>query len=298
MNAEQVGHSIRRRTARLRWHAVGWFLLTGGLLKAFFVAARDVTESHRAQEALQQLQRQQTLILTLSHEIRTPLTAIRAALGLLATGKVCTAPGGCQKLVATGMANADRLVRLVNDILDIERMESGEVLIAKKVCDAGDLLAQAVDLMSVTAESHGVRLAAKKLSTLFWADPDRMMQVLINLLWNAIKFSPPDTEVLLSAERVEGEIIFQVKDHGRGIPADKASLVFERFHQVDISDSREKGGIGLGLAICRSIVMQHGGRIWVESTPGCGSTFFFAIPADERGYTPSGKECQECLVRS
>lgn len=246
----------------------------------------------------EQLRQQQALILTVSHELRTPLTAIRAALGLLATGKLCPVSGGCQKLVATATANVDRLVRLVNDILDLERIESSGTGIEKRVCDAGELLGQAADLMSVTAESQGVKLAVERLSAPFWADPDRMMQVLINLLGNAIKFSPPNAEVSLSAERVEGEIVFQVKDQGRGIPAHKASLLFERFHQVDTSDSREKGGTGLGLTICRSIVAQHGGRIWMESAPGRGSTFFFAIPAGECAHSSAREEDQKCLGRS
>ncbi|MGH9325577.1 MAG: ATP-binding protein [Terriglobia bacterium] len=256
------------------------------------VVFRDVTERRAVEEMKDEF------ISAVSHELRTPLTAIRATLGLLGTGKLCGTPGGCQKIISTGLANVERLVRMVSDILDLERMKSRETRIEKKVCDAGELLTQAADLMSVTAESQGVRLVVRRLSARFWADPDRMMQVLINLLGNAIKFSPPETEVSLAAKRVDGELIFQVKDQGRGIPAHKASLVFERFQQVDASDSREKGGTGLGLAICRSIVKQHGGRIWMESKPGRGSTFFFAIPAGKGVHSPAEKKDQKCLERS
>lgn len=111
------------------------------------------------------------------------------------------------------------------------------------------------------------------------ADPDRVVQTLTNLLGNAIKFSPRNSMLRVSAEVSHNEVLVAVQDHGRGIPADKLETIFERFEQVDASDSRKKGGSGLGLAISRSIVKQHGGRIWVESTPGVGSTFYFTLPA-------------------
>ena len=109
-------------------------------------------------------------------------------------------------------------------------------------------------------------------------DPDRVLQTLTNLISNAVKFSAPDSVVLVGVEVRAGAATFRVTDHGRGIPADKRETIFERFQQVDASDSRDKGGTGLGLAICRSIVEQHGGRIWVEETEGGGSTFVFSVP--------------------
>src|SRR6185369_3840579 len=123
-----------------------------------------------------------------------------------------------------------------------------------------------------------VTLAVQAQPLRLWADPDRLVQTLINLLSNALKFSPPQTAVRLSVQRQGEEAVFTIRDQGRGIPADKLESIFERFQQVDASDSRQKGGTGLGLAICRSIVQQHGGRIWVESELGAGSTFSFTVP--------------------
>ncbi|MGH9378131.1 MAG: PAS domain S-box protein [Terriglobia bacterium] len=213
-----------------------------------------------------------------SHEVRTPLTAIRGVLGLLATGKLCQAAGKCQPMIKVGMENTDRLARLVSDILDLERIESGKARIEKKQCDASTLLEQAVALMRVAAASHGIMIAISARPIFFQVDPDQIIQVLINLLNNAIKFSPSGSTVRVTVDQIDGEVLFQVKDPGRGIPVDKLTQVFERFQQVDAGDSREKGGTGLGLAICRSIVAQHNGRIWAESKLGQGSAFFFSLP--------------------
>ena len=236
------------------------------------LAFRDVTE-RRAVERMKD-----EFISVVSHELRTPLTAIRGSLGLLASGRLCQNKSRCQKMAAVGVANADRLGRLVNDMLDLERIESGLVAMEKKLCDSAELMGAAVDLMRVSAKAHGITLSLGSFSTSIRVDPDRITQVLINLLGNAIKFSVRGSEVRLTAARCETEIVFEVADHGRGIPASKLSRIFERFQQVDASDSREKGGTGLGLAICRTIVAQHGGRIWVESALGQGSRFFFSLP--------------------
>jgi len=135
-----------------------------------------------------------------------------------------------------------------------------------------------VEVMQPMAEKAGVTLVVEPFAAPLFVDGDRILQTLTNLLSNAIKFSPPETTVWLSASQQFDDILFQVKDQGRGIPADKLESVFGRFQQVDASDSRQKGGTGLGLAICRSIVQHHGGRIWAESVFGSGSSFFFSLP--------------------
>ncbi|MGH2458810.1 MAG: PAS domain S-box protein [Chloroflexota bacterium] len=224
-------------------------------------------------------------ISVVSHELRTPLTAIRGSLGLLASGMIGPMPGRAQHMLDIAVKNTDRLVNLINDILDIERIESGKVSMLKADCDAADLITQASELMQALADKAGVSLSATPFSAPLFADPDRVVQVLTNLLSNAIKFSYPGGTVWLTAERYGDEIRFQVRDQGRGIPRDKLEKIFERFQQVDTSDSRVKGGTGLGLAICRSIAHQHGGRIWAETgrAPcaaglGPGSTFLFTLP--------------------
>jgi signal transduction histidine kinase len=128
------------------------------------------------------------------------------------------------------------------------------------------------------ADEHKITVTIAEVRATIEADSDRILQCLTNLLSNAIKFSDPGSQVSIKAAVAGDDIQFEVTDHGRGIPADKRESIFERFHQVDASDSRRKGGTGLGLAITRSIVLQHGGRIWVTSELGKGSSFFFTIP--------------------
>jgi PAS domain S-box-containing protein len=228
-----------------------------------------------------------------SHELRTPLTSISGALDLLANGVLQSRPEAAQRMLNIAASSTDRLVRLINDILDIERIESGKVTMTKQACDAARLIAQAVEVMQDIAERAGVSLVVVPLSVFVWADPDRIIQVLTNLLSNAIKFSPPGGTVWLTAEIKEAEVdqpailpsaaaqpllLFSVRDQGRGIPPDKLESIFGRFQQVDASDSRQKGGTGLGLAICRTILQYHGGQIWAESPSEGGSTFRFALP--------------------
>jgi PAS domain S-box-containing protein len=215
-----------------------------------------------------------------SHELRTPLTAIRGSLGLLASGIYDQRPDKRQKMLQVASEQTERLVRLVNDILDLQRLESGKVQLVMQSCRADQLLRQAVEALYAHAEaSHiGVTIAAEPIG--LWADPDAVIQLLTNLVSNAIKFSPTGSHIHLHATQQELDVHFTVQDQGRGIPSDKLEHIFEQFQQVDASDSRQKGGTGLGLAICRHIVSQHGGRIWAESELGQGSTFTFTLPAD------------------
>jgi len=213
-----------------------------------------------------------------SHELRTPLTSIRGALGLMAGGVTGPLSDKGQRMLDIAVANTDRLVRLINDILDIERMESGKTTLVRQAWDAPGLAAQAAAEMRAMAEEAGVGLSVAARDCWVFVDQDRIVQTLTNLLSNAVKFSSPGGTVWLTAEPDGDQVRFAVRDEGRGIPADKLDAVFGRFQQVDSSDARQKGGSGLGLAICRGIVQQHGGRIWVESALGRGSTFAFTLP--------------------
>ncbi|MDQ3785191.1 MAG: response regulator, partial [Actinomycetota bacterium] len=213
-----------------------------------------------------------------SHELRTPLTSIRGALGLLAGGAVGPLPDKAQRMLTIASSNAERLVRLIDDILDIDRMESGNLKLEHRPCNVAELLSRAGDEMGAMAQDAGINLSVGLPNLALEADPDRVMQVLTNLLSNALKFSPPESTVSLGARAKGNDVLFFVKDEGRGISADKTETIFSRFQQVDSSDSREKGGTGLGLAICRNIVAHHGGRIWVESAPDQGSLFCFTLP--------------------
>jgi signal transduction histidine kinase len=217
---------------------------------------------------------------TVSHELRTPLTSIRGALGLLGSGLLGNVDHRAKRMVDIAVTNTDRLVRLINDILDLERIDSGRVDLNRAAVVAGDLMIEAVEGLQSFADRAGVTIIAEPSQTGLWGDRDRIVQTLTNLLSNAVKFSPPGTTVRLNGSLADGIFTFAISDEGRGIPEDHLESIFERFKQVDASDSRQKGGTGLGLAICRSIVAAHGGRIWAESDEGQGTTFRFTIPLE------------------
>jgi PAS domain S-box-containing protein len=237
------------------------------------VAFRDTTE----RRALDRMKDE--FISTVSHELRTPLTSLRAALGLVTGGALANRPEKQQQMLEIAIGNTDRLIRLVNDFLDIERISSGNAELHSSLVSVSSLFARAVGLQEAAAEKTGLRFELQANDAEVYADPDRIQQALTNLISNAIKYSPPGGTIYLTATRIDDhEVRIDVHDEGRGIPADKLEAIFERFQQVDASDSRAMGGTGLGLAICRSIVLQHGGRIWATSPPHQGATFHFTLP--------------------
>jgi PAS domain S-box-containing protein len=233
---------------------------------------RDVTE----RRAIDRLKSE--FVSTVSHELRTPLTSIRGALGLLSSGMLGTVGDKGRRMLEIAVSNTDRLVRLINDILDLERMESGKVELERGPVDANTVMRQALDGVQSMADEAGVRLATAPAAATLWGDSDRIIQTLTNLLGNAIKFSSAETTVTLSGVTRENDFVFSVTDQGRGVPKAKLETIFNRFSQVDGSDSRDKGGSGLGLAICKSIVEAHGGQIWAETIDPAGSRFQFTIP--------------------
>ncbi len=231
----------------------------------------DVTERQKVEKMKDEF------ISVVSHELRTPLTAIQMSLGLLQTGIYAKQPERSQRMIEIALIDTNRLVNLVNDILALERLESRQIMLEKTACQAADLMQQAVDGIRAIAAQQSITLTIAPTNATVWAAADAIIQTLTNLLSNAIKFSPPHSEICLAAAPQTDYVLFQVRDQGRGIPFDKLDTIFGRFQQVDASDAREKGGTGLGLSICRSIVEQHGGKIWAESTLGSGSTFFFTL---------------------
>lgn len=243
------------------------------------VAFTDTTE----RSALDRMKDE--FISTVSHELRTPLTSLRAALGLVTGGALAARPDKMQHMLDIAIGNTDRLIRLVNDILDIERIRSGNSELHAVLFSAGALMERTTVLQQAAAMKTNVQLSVQSDGVEVFGDPDRILQALANLVSNAIKYSPPGGEITLTARVLDQhEAQIDVKDQGRGIPADKLETVFERFQQVDASDSRAMGGTGLGLAICRSILTQHGGKIWVTSPPGEGATFHFTLPRHPSGY--------------
>lgn len=218
------------------------------------------------------------LIGIVSHELRGPLTSIRGGLKLMSP-HVAQLDEKSRKLFDVAVRNGDRLLRLCNDLLDLERIDAGSIPMVRTPVALGALLGDAHETVQGMADAAGVPLDFSAEDASIDADPDRIVQVLTNLLSNAIKFSPAGSTVEVRACRSGDEAHFSVRDHGRGIPADQVDRVFERFAQVETDDARKKGGAGLGLSISRAIVAQHGGRIWAESAVGTGTTFHFVIPS-------------------
>lgn len=238
------------------------------------VVFRDVSQRREVDRMKQEF------ISFVSHELRTPLTSIRGALGLVAGGALGELPPKAAKMVDIATAGSVRLGRLVDDILDIERLDSGMLPLDMKDQDVELACREAVAATIGMAQAAGIRLELGEVSGRALADRDRLVQVLINLVGNAVRFSDPGDSVRIEAERVGNWIQIAVADTGRGIPADKFDTIFGRFSQVDSSDTREKGGTGLGLAICRGLVERMGGQIWVESEFGKGATFRLVLPVD------------------
>jgi signal transduction histidine kinase len=285
---------------------IGALLLgTGTILFAYLRARRTIQNLAKELELARERQREDEreltqrsaldslkdeFVSTVSHELRTPLTSIRGALGLLSSGVLGTVDAKAQNLLRIALTNTDRLVRLINDILDLERMDSGRSVLQIRRCSLPELIHQATETMSAMADAAEIRLTVAANASLvlpsvfFDGDSDRILQVLTNLLSNAIKFSPGGSTVTIEVETPPEALIFRICDQGRGIPEDQLETIFERFKQVEYSDSRHRGGTGLGLAICRSIVQQHGGTIWAQRNTLQGVSICVRLPRMQRTY--------------
>ncbi|MEO6016362.1 MAG: PAS domain S-box protein, partial [Polaromonas sp.] len=245
-----------------------------GKVIGFFSLGTDITE-------LRRIDRMKTeFVSTVSHELRTPLTSIRGSLGLISGGVVGELPEAAKNLVTIAKTNCERLIRLINDILDSEKIESGKMRLDLKVMDIGELAAQALAANEGFAAQHGVKVAMhvppEPLQVRI--DGDRITQVLTNLLSNAVKFSPPQGTVDVTLLRVATGVRVEVTDHGPGIPEEFRGRIFQKFSQADSSDTRQKGGTGLGLNISRALVEKMDGRIGFDSEAGQGTTFYFELP--------------------
>jgi len=236
------------------------------------VAFRDITE----RQAVEQMKQQ--FVGSVSHELRTPLTSIRGVLEMLSDGDAGELPELAHGLIATAQRGSERLSRLVNDIIDVEKLASGDFGLVPRPTDIPTLVGDAIASLEGLAAGAGVQLRTGELAGRALCDADRVEQALVNLIGNAVKFSPERGTVLVSAIADDVEVLVSVRDCGPGIPQDQLATIFERFHQVNATDATEKGGTGLGLTITRSIIERHGGRIWAESAHGAGSLFSFTLP--------------------
>ena len=258
---------------------------------------RDITDRKQME------QMKNEFISTVSHELRTPLTSIKGSLGLVRAGAVGDLPDKLKTMVEIAFNNSDRLVRLINDILDVEKIEAGKMNFRTRPLDLVQLADQAIEANRGYAEEHGVtfaftnRIAAAAVE----ADSDRLMQVFSNLLSNAVKFSPKGGQVGIAVSEQVGGFRVSVTDHGDGIPKEFQARIFEKFSQAESSDARRKGGTGLGLSITKVIVEKHGGSVGFETDVGKGTTFFFNLPgreqvASEGIYIPEAISANRILI--
>jgi PAS domain S-box-containing protein len=278
----QVGESNRyvvemiRKDGTHRWLEIGGapFRDSSGRIVGTVGTMTDVSDRRSMEEMREQM------VSVVSHELRTPLTALGASLKLLAR-EVPDGDERAERLVTLAVRNADRMLGLVNDLLDLERLESATPALKFSDVKAATLLAHAVELLTPLAAERDVRLIAEPTTCVVRADVERVTQVLLNLIANAIKFSPDGGPVHVGTQACAERIEIHVRDEGRGIPAERLPTLFRRFAQVHEDDALRKKGAGLGLAISRAIVEQHGGRIWAENAPNGGSVFRFTLPAGD-----------------
>jgi two-component system phosphate regulon sensor histidine kinase PhoR len=277
---EAVGHDPAARTLVLRARR--------SPVQGIWVTIDDVTE-------LRRLQRMRTeFIDNLAHELRTPIANVRLLAETLGREDGhAELPDRVRRSVASLDVESGHLAQMVNELLDLSRIEQGKAALEVEDVAMAPVAAETIGRLRLFAERQGVQLVNDVPADLpaIRADPERVGQVLMNLIHNAVKFSRPGGTVTVSAAegRPEGEpddangsamgaVVVRVRDEGVGIPAAEIGRVFERFYKVDRARVRGKGGTGLGLAIARHIVEGHGGRIWVESEEGAGSTFSFTLP--------------------
>ncbi|MFU8837704.1 MAG: PAS domain S-box protein [Thiohalomonadaceae bacterium] len=277
----KIGHYGPYEKEYIRKDGSRYPVLLSGMLvddssgrKLIWSIIEDISERKRIERMKNEF------ISTVSHELRTPLTSISGALGLIAGGALGELSPQAHSMIAIAYKNSQRLGYLINDLLDMEKLMAGKIRFDLCVQPLQPLLEQAIQDNRAYADQFNVRLrlshGAGKAQVR--VDAQRLQQVLANLLSNAAKFSPADTEVVLYAQQLDGQVRVVVRDHGPGIPTEFHDHIFEKFAQADASDTRKKGGSGLGLAITRELVERMSGTIGFDSVPGAGASFWFELP--------------------
>jgi len=251
---------------------------SSGSVLGHIVLYRDVTHEVEVEKAKTEF------VSVVSHELRTPMTSVKTSLALLLAGAGGALEPPAHELLEVALRNADRLIRLVNDLLDLSRLEAGRMELRLEPVALEEAVAASVEMVAAFAKARDVtvRIQPPAESHVVRAERDRVVQVIVNLLSNAIKFSPKGGRVDVRWWRKDRFVVAEVRDGGPGIPADQLKLVFDPFKQLDSSTTREHGGAGLGLTIAQRIAQALGGDVNAESEVGKGSRFFVTLPATQR----------------
>lgn len=242
---------------------------------SLFCIVHDMTEIKQVEQVRKQF------LSMISSDLKTPLSSISASVSQLVSDLKEAMPQMAVEKLDMAKKNVQRLLGLVNDLLQITEMDSGNLEIRKETGSIDEILRRSIQDVEAIADKQKVKLQVIPVEGIWYVDPNRIMQVLVNLLSNAIKFSPTDGVVTLLAEKQGDYILCKIIDQGRGVPETHKKAIFEKFKQVEAADGKRKSGTGLGLPICKQIVEEHGGLIGVDSVEGKGSTFWFRVPVDE-----------------
>lgn len=266
--------------------------------RSLFCIAHNITDRKQVERVKQEFYSM------VSHDLRTPLTSIYGVLKLVLVGALGPVERNVEDKLGIAVRNLDRLIALINDLLDLEKLESGRMPFETDYHEITPFVLQSIQAVEGFAQHKQVSIAMQdSFSCRLHCDSGRLIQVLVNLISNAVKFSAKKSTVLVSTVKADDFVEFRVQDFGRGIPPHYCKAIFERFTQVEARDARRETGTGIGLTVCKLIVEAHGGSIGVESEVGCGSTFWFRVPLqtdnDTAGdVTPSPQESQPATAAS
>jgi PAS domain S-box-containing protein len=249
--------------------------ILGGIL-----GARDITARKEAEEL------QSTFLSVISHELQTPIAIIKGYAGLYADETTKIDPAKMREKMQVIQEESDRLSKLVENLLYASRLQAGGIQLNRQPLDLPSLIRRVVPKVSSVSKSHKIKVELPAELPDVSADYDKIEQVVVNLVENAIKYSPAETEITVSAHFTGNEVIVTVADQGIGVPEAERERIFERFSRLDSRYVRERKGAGLGLYICKAIVEAHGGKIWVEASAQKGSRFNFSLPREEQANLP------------
>lgn len=266
------------RDGRLRWLGVKIFAAMDQQDGSYQIcgSVSDITDRKAAEKRVSEFYSM------VSHELRTPLTSMKGVLLLLERGKAGKLSEQAEQLILLGRKECDRLIRLINDMLDIKKIEVGKLQLYRQNLTAGDVVRQTIETLTSFAQEKKIRLVEDvRTDESIYADKDRVVQVITNLISNSVKFSPSGSDVNIMVERAGDAVRFSVIDSGPGISEIDQAKLFKVFEQIDTNETAGKEGTGLGLAICKGIVDEHDGRIGVTSSEGHGATFWFELPIGE-----------------